>query len=214
MAATPTDEPMYVNVRSLLLMSGFAERSSTYDTAAAGSSTDFPETPTRSQPLGRTGMLLLSPSSGRGTPGATPLVSPLAGAAAVGAIAAPPGLGALAGSLAGRPLPGMAPPAPPQWPSSPATSSESADMPAQSPPGILAQSHAAGTCKPCLYYSSGLCHKGVTCTFCHQPHDRKQIVGVRPSKRTRACLERRQRRAAQQQQLLSDGATAARGFRG
>mmetsp|Transcript_135429 Transcript_135429/g.433135 ORF Transcript_135429/g.433135 Transcript_135429/m.433135 type:complete len:275 (-) Transcript_135429:106-930(-) len=70
------------------------------------------------------------------------------------------------------------------------------EQPSQSPPA--GQSHESGTCKPCLYFSSGLCHKGGACTFCHLSHDRKRIVGVRPSKRTRACLERRSRRVAQQ----------------
>mmetsp|Transcript_81346 Transcript_81346/g.178835 ORF Transcript_81346/g.178835 Transcript_81346/m.178835 type:complete len:393 (+) Transcript_81346:667-1845(+) len=56
------------------------------------------------------------------------------------------------------------------------------------------QSHDDGTCKPCLYFYRGLCHKGGNCTFCHWDHDRRTVLGVRPSKRTRACLLRRGRR--------------------
>lgn len=51
--------------------------------------------------------------------------------------------------------------------------------------------HHSRGCKPCLYYYSGNCRKGLGCTFCHLQHDKKFVQGVRPSKRTRRCLERR-----------------------
>mmetsp|Transcript_132949 Transcript_132949/g.384382 ORF Transcript_132949/g.384382 Transcript_132949/m.384382 type:complete len:168 (-) Transcript_132949:97-600(-) len=56
------------------------------------------------------------------------------------------------------------------------------------------QSHALGTCRPCLYLLSGLCHKGTHCSFCHLQHDERQLGKVRPSKRTRACLVSRRQR--------------------
>ncbi|CAK0871901.1 unnamed protein product [Prorocentrum cordatum] len=47
-----------------------------------------------------------------------------------------------------------------------------------------AATHATGNCKPCIYHnaSSG-CARGVSCKFCHEPHERKQRA--RPSKATR-----------------------------
>lgn len=75
-----------------------------------------------------------------------------------------------------------------------------------SQPGTpLAQCHELGTCKPCLYFNSGLCHKGSACTFCHLQHSRKRIFCVRPSKRTRQCLERRSRRIAELQVAGQEG---------
>lgn len=52
--------------------------------------------------------------------------------------------------------------------------------------------HAQGTCKPCLFFSKGVCFKKKSdCCFCHLPHDMAQIRHVRPSKGTRLCLEKR-----------------------
>mmetsp|Transcript_6077 Transcript_6077/g.13466 ORF Transcript_6077/g.13466 Transcript_6077/m.13466 type:complete len:447 (-) Transcript_6077:155-1495(-) len=53
------------------------------------------------------------------------------------------------------------------------------------------EEHRRGLCKPCLYWYQGLCRKGESCTFCHLTHEEQQIRRVRPSKRTRICLQRR-----------------------
>jgi len=56
-------------------------------------------------------------------------------------------------------------------------------------PSFGSTSHQAGTCKPCLFWYQGLCHKGWRCTFCHIPHDPKEVSRVRPSKKTRNLLQ-------------------------
>jgi len=58
------------------------------------------------------------------------------------------------------------------------------------------QVHEEGTCKPCLYFRYGGCQKKSACTFCHLDHDKTFLRKVRPSKRTRACIDRRTRKKA------------------
>jgi len=115
----------------------------------------------------------------------------------------PPGLEHLRPSPGGgdelRPPPSPRPP-PPSPPGSfffaATTGADATDEPCETLQQFEGQSHTLGTCKPCLYFSSGLCHKGRSCTFCHSEHDQRQLLEIRPSKRTRECLERRSRRAA------------------
>lgn len=59
----------------------------------------------------------------------------------------------------------------------------------------LTRYHSQGTCKPCLYWYGGLCHKGQDCNYCHMEHSGEHIRRVRASKKTKECLERRDREA-------------------
>lgn len=72
-------------------------------------------------------------------------------------------------------------------------------------PTFGSKSHASGTCKPCLFWYQGLCHKGWRCTFCHIPHHPKEVSRVRPSKKTRNLLHQHQHqmRPQQDEQLVT-----------
>lgn len=73
-------------------------------------------------------------------------------------------------------VPGQAP-----WP---ATNLEDGTAPSL---GSLA--HESGSCKPCLFWYHGLCHKARRCAFCHIPHHPNEVSRVRPSKKTRNLLQ-------------------------
>jgi len=56
-------------------------------------------------------------------------------------------------------------------------------------PTLGSAMHKSGTCKPCLFWYQGLCHKARRCLFCHIPHDPDEVAKVRPSKKTRGLLQ-------------------------
>lgn len=58
---------------------------------------------------------------------------------------------------------------------------------------IGSESHASGTCRPCLFWYKGLCFKGTTCLFCHANHSNEEVHAIKPSKKTRVWLQRRAR---------------------
>mmetsp|Transcript_113047 Transcript_113047/g.359194 ORF Transcript_113047/g.359194 Transcript_113047/m.359194 type:complete len:102 (+) Transcript_113047:210-515(+) len=54
-----------------------------------------------------------------------------------------------------------------------------------------AEAHAAGRCKPCIFFYKGVCAIGsADCEHCHQTHSKGQIRRVQPSKSTRMHLRR------------------------
>lgn len=54
--------------------------------------------------------------------------------------------------------------------------------------------HASGTCKPCLFWYQGSCHKNQRCRFCHIPHETDDVKKIRPSKKTRNLLQQHRQR--------------------
>jgi len=112
--------------------------------------------------------------------GATPTtVAPLApalarqpkamwcGRAAAGAPLASPGPGSSSGAT------------------SVASGATSAGEEADSPNVAGHAGHFAGMCKPCAFFSSGLCLKGEDCSYCHLPHAHSIAKRFRPPKRIR-----------------------------
>uniref|UniRef100_A0A0G4GAX8 C3H1-type domain-containing protein n=1 Tax=Chromera velia CCMP2878 TaxID=1169474 RepID=A0A0G4GAX8_9ALVE len=58
---------------------------------------------------------------------------------------------------------------------------------------VGSREHAAGTCRPCVFYHSKGCRNGVECPFCHEDHEKKK----RKNKRVQgAKLEKLLERAA------------------
>lgn len=65
------------------------------------------------------------------------------------------------------------------------------ELPAAEVMSVGSKLHAAGECRPCLFFLKGLCFKGAGCLYCHAGHYELRNKRMRPSKKTRKQMERR-----------------------